>query len=271
MTLRRARPRIGIACSHEPFVLGGLGRLSHSAVFERYVDTLTSLVDCAPVLIPALDTRDPQAQVALAHDYASLLDGILLPGASSNVDPAYYGAHGRLPNEEYDSRRDVTVLPLVRTALVEAVPLFGICRGMQEINVALGGSLHRAVHERPGCIDHRSNKEVALTERYEQAHALRVVPGGWLDEVLRERGIDVAALRVNSLHAQAIDRPGSGVAVEATAPDGTVEALRVRSAPALMFGVQWHPEWHAESTPAYEALFQEFGRACARRVQSRGA
>ncbi len=167
-----------------------------------------------------------------------------------------------LTPELHDPARDATTLPLIRAALGRGMPLLAICRGIQELNVALGGSLHQAVQALPGRLDHRGGAGT-LAERYRPKHP--VVLSGGLAALLGGQEIVV-----NSLHAQAIDRPGAELVVEARAPDGTIEAVRVADAPDFAFGVQWHPEWGYADDPASLALFAAFGDACRRYTASLG-
>lgn len=258
-------PVIGLLCSSEDMELPGFGRLRHHAVFERYVEGLVSIVDAVPMLIPAMGELPAERAAAIV----SRLDGVVLPGAATDVAPELYGAEpAPEASGQRDRARDGTALPLIRAALGSGVPLLGICRGMQELNVACGGTLLQAVHGRAGRRDHRSRRELPLARRYGPAHPLRLVAGGWIDRELASRGVDRDALLVSSLHGQAVERPGRSVVVEGWADDGTVEAIRVEGAPALAIGVQWHIEWHTE-TPLHAALLDAFGRACGARSAAR--
>jgi putative glutamine amidotransferase len=260
-------PIVAIACSFERFELPGFGVLAHHAVFERYVDGPLSVIDAAPVLIPAVGRARGGA---FAEAYVPLIDGLILPGGASHVAPELYGAPSAAVDPSgRDPDRDATVLPLIRASLRAGVPVLGICRGMQELNVALGGTLIPAVHDVPGRRDHRSRKDRSFPERYEAAHRLRVAAGGWLERELATAGLAADDLSVNSLHSQGVDRLGDGVVAEAWADDGTVEAVHVAKAPALALGVQWHLEWHAE-TPLHATLWRAFGRACEERARRAG-
>lgn len=228
-------------------------------VGEKYVDSVIDGAGGLPLLIPALGPRlDPDAVLAS-------VDGVLITGSPSNVEPHRYGGPAARPDSPRDPARDATTLPLIRRALALAVPLFAICRGLQELNVALGGSLHQEVHALPGRADHRSDKTVPLPDRYGPAHPVRVVPGGLLQRLLD--GADT--IEVNSLHGQAIDRLAAGLAIEATAPDGTIEAVRVADAPGFALAVQWHPEWRVLENPISRRLFAAFGAACQARQRTR--
>lgn len=223
---------------------------------------LAAVIDGAgglPLIVPALGERTDFA------DIVGRVDGLLLPGSRSNVAPHHYGDSSR-PSTLHDPDRDATTLPLIRMALAEGVPLLAICRGHQELNVALGGTLHQHVHELPGRRDHRAPQVESNVERYGHAHAVALTPGGVLS---RLAGAHSAT--VNSLHAQAIDRLADGLSIEATAPDGVIEAVRVTAAHGFAIGVQWHPEWHIASDTLSRALFAAFGDAARARAARRAA
>jgi putative glutamine amidotransferase len=228
-------------------------------VGDKYVDSVLDGAGGLPVLIPALGARlDLDAMLAP-------LDGLLITGSPSNVEPHHYGGPPAPPDSPNDPARDATTLPLIRRALERAVPLLAICRGVQELNVALGGSLHQEVHALPGRLDHRSDKSVPPGERYRPAHPITLTPGGALETLLD----GASSIEVNSLHGQAIDRLAPGLAVEALAPDGTIEAVRVVAARAFALGVQWHPEWRVLDSPTARRLFAAFGAACRARARAR--
>ena len=226
---------------------------------EKYVDGVLDGAGGLPLLIPALGPKLDLDAVLAA------LDGLLITGSPSNVEPHHYGGPAARPDSPRDPARDATTLPLIRRALELAVPLLAICRGLQELNVALGGTLHQCLHELPGRADHRSDKSVPLAERYGPAHPVRLVPGGLLQRLLD--GADT--IEVNSLHGQAIDRLATALAIEATAPDGTIEAVRVVDAPGFALAVQWHPEWRVLDNPVSRRLFAAFGAACQARQRAR--
>lgn len=217
---------------------------------EEYLTAILDGVEARPLIIPALGP--PMV------DWLDAVDGLLVPGNASNVHPDLYG--GPTPRDEkaLDAARDATSLPLIRAALARGIPLFCICRGFQELNVALGGTLHQQVHELPGMLDHRADHNAADDVQYGPAHAVR----------LSGRLRDIAAadeIPVNSLHGQGIDRLAPGLVAEALAPDGLVEGVRVDGAAAFAQGVQWHPEWRFRERPADLALIRAFGRAVAER------
>lgn len=228
-------------------------------VGAKYVDSVIDGAGALPLLIPALGPR-LELDALLAE-----LDGLLITGSPSNVEPHHYGGPPPPADSPRDPPRDATTLPLIRRALEAAVPLFAICRGIQELNVALGGSLHQEVHELPGRLDHRSDRTVPLHQRYDLAHPVTLTPAGMLQALLD----GAATIQVNSLHGQAIDRLAGRLAIEAIAADGTIEAVRVVDAPGFALGVQWHPEWRVLDNPISRRLFAAFGAACRRRQRSR--
>ncbi len=213
-----------------------------------YADALMGVAGALPVLLP------PVGEAMLAM--LDRIDGLVLPGSPSNVEPHRYGVSEDLTPDLHDPDRDDTTLPLARAAIARGMPVFAICRGIQELNVALGGTLHQKVQEVPGRLDHRSGEERRTAEYwYRMQHRLQVT--GMLARI-----VGAAEIEVNSLHQQAIDRPAEGLVVEATAPDGTIEAVRVAGAPGWTLGVQWHPEWNCARDAVSTALFRSFGDAC---------
>ena len=228
-------------------------------VGDKYVDSVIDGAGGLPLLIPALGSR---------LDFDALLadlDGLLITGSPSNVEPHHYGGPPPRSDSPCDPARDATTLPLIRRALDMAVPLFAICRGLQELNVALGGTLHQEVHELPGRADHRSDKAVPPAERYAPVHPVRLVPDGTLHSLLD----GTSDIQVNSLHAQGIDRLAGRLRVEASAPDGTIEAVSVQDARGFALAVQWHPEWRVLENPTSRRLFAAFGAACRARQRAR--
>ena len=218
--------------------------LQHSTP-ARYAAALTEGARVVPIMIPPIG---PAALPILDR-----LDGLLLPGSPSNVEPTHYDVALDETPEAHDPARDETTLPLIREALARNMPVLAICRGIQELNVAMGGTLHQRVHLLPGREDHRGQGDTR-----EANYALRhdIALEGRVATLFNRR-----STRVNSVHGQAIDRLAPGLLVEATAPDGTIEAVRVAGA-TWAFGVQWHPEWNYAAHPDSVALFQAFGDAC---------
>jgi putative glutamine amidotransferase len=224
--------------------------LNHTAQF-KYVDAVVKGAACVPLVLPALGE---------ATDLETVLgacDGIMLSGSPSNVHPSHYTQDVRDPSLPQDAARDATTLPLIRAAIKRGIPLFAVCRGFQEVNVALGGSLHQAVQEVAGMNDHRENKHATLEEQYAPSHSVRIAANGRLADIL-----GVGTIGVNSLHGQGIDRLAPGLAIEAQAEDGLVEAFSVIDAPGFTLAVQWHPEWQIVSNPDSMKMFRAFGQAC---------
>ncbi|APZ41788.1 gamma-glutamyl-gamma-aminobutyrate hydrolase family protein [Acidihalobacter ferrooxydans] len=223
----------------------------YHAAGEKYLTALTDVAGVVPMLIPALPDRLP------AYAWLDAIDGLLLTGSRSNVEPARYGGPPSAPGTEHDPARDALTLPLLRAALDRAIPVLAICRGFQEFNVAHGGSLHPRVHERPGMLDHREDDTRPLAIQYGPAHTLALTAGGLLQRLV---GRD--EITVNSLHWQGIDRLGEALRAEAVAPDGLIEAITAPHAPGFNLAVQWHPEWRAAENPVSCAIFEAFGAAC---------
>jgi putative glutamine amidotransferase len=235
-----------------------IGRHPFHAVGEKYARAVLDAADGLPLLIPAL------AEELRLDELITRLDGLVFTGSPSNVEPHHYEGAPSHPGTLHDPARDATTLPLIRKAVRAGVPVLGICRGFQEINVAFGGSLHQRVHEVPGHIDHRDDESQPLEVQYGPAHEVLLQSGGLLHSLA---GTDRA--RVNSLHWQGIERLGDGLAVEARAPDGLIEAFRVEGAARFALAVQWHPEWKVMENALSRALFSAFGGACRDRVESR--
>ena len=190
------------------------------------------------------------------------VDGILLTGARANVHPSHFGAEEHPAYEPYDQPRDALALKVIEAAVARGLPLFGICRGFQEMNVAYGGSLHPEIRELPGRINHRAlrlaNGEINADPKviYAERHEVRLTPGGVFANLL---GRDT--IRVNSLHGQGILMPGKRIVVEGIAEDDTIEAIRVDGAGGFALGVQWHAEFVADPNPVNRTLFEAFGTA----------
>lgn len=241
------RPLIGLMASVKS-VEGE--HMEWHAVPDSYVRAVQQAAGAVPVLLPALGDDDVIAR----------LDGLLLTGDISNIAPDHYG--GGLSCPPHDPRRDATAFALIRRAIATGVPLLAICRGFQELNVALGGSLTPQVHAEPGRLDHRSDHDQPAEVQYGTlAHAVTPAPGGVLAGLAGP-----AAVQVNSLHGQGIARLAPGLTIEATAPDGLIEAVRVTDAPAFALGVQWHPEWGWQDHGLNRALWSAFGAAARQRA-----
>jgi putative glutamine amidotransferase len=223
-------------------------RVFHT-VAEKYPNAVIEVAQCLPMLIPAVGPRiDPWGML-------DALDGLLLTGSPSNVHPREYGCELTHPETLHDLARDATTLPLIREAVRRDLPILAICRGIQELNVALGGTLHQRLHEIPGRLNHRARRE-ASDGPYGPAHGVTLTAGG----ILARLAGGTEAI-VNSLHSQGIDRPAPELEVEAVAPDGQIEAVCLPDA-RFVVGVQWHPEYKALENPLSRALFAAFSQAC---------
>lgn len=243
MTLKR--PLVGIPCDHRmmgahPFSLAG----------DKYIAAVRDGANALPLLVPALDPAIPPEEVLAA------VDGLFFTGSPSNVSPAHY--QGPPPREGVlqDALRDATTLPLLTAAIAAGKPVFCVCRGFQELNVALGGTLFQHLYEVPGRFDHREDKQAPLDVQYGPAHDVTVADGGILARLIPEK-----TFRVNSLHGQGIDRLAPTLFAEAIAPDGTIEAVSLPSARGFVLGVQWHPEWKWQDNSQSRALFSAFAGA----------
>jgi putative glutamine amidotransferase len=248
-----ARPLIGIPADRRM-----VGRHPFHMVGEKYARAVIDAASAAPLLIPSL------AEELGFEELVERLDGLLFTGSPSNVEPHHYDGPPSAPGTLHDPARDATTLPLIRHAVDSGVPVFGICRGFQEMNVAFGGTLYQKLHEVPGLLDHRDDETQPLEVQYGPAHDVTLEPGGLLRSLA-----DDDRIRVNSLHSQGIERLGPPLAVEARAPDGVIEAFRVRAAATFALAVQWHPEWKVMTNPFSRALFAAFGKAAAERSRQK--
>jgi len=215
---------------------------------RKYVDAVR-LAGALPLVVPRLEPSEIDAALELAQ-------GVLLTGSPSNVHPSIFGEAVHDPSLPLDPERDAWTLPLITRALALGVPIFGICRGTQEVNVALGGTLHQAVQEVPGLADHRAPETLPVDMQYAPAHAVDVIRGGLLEAI-----VGLPRFEVNSLHGQGVKTLASGLRVEAVAPDGLVEAFSMPGAVGFNLCVQWHPEWQAADNPVSMRLLQAFGAA----------
>ncbi len=225
-----------------------MGAYPNHVVGSKYVNAVR-LAGCMPLIVPSVQANEIDELL----DHA---DGILLTGSPSNVHPSHFSETVLDESLPLDPERDAWVLPLIPRALERGLPLFAICRGFQEANVALGGSLHQAVHAVPGQHDHRGVIDAAPEITYGLAHPIDVEPGGLLASILGSEPI-----QVNSVHGQGVNRLADGLRVEARAPDGLVEAFSMPTAPGFNLCLQWHPEWLAASNPMSMLILQAFGTA----------
>lgn len=217
---------------------------------QQYLEAVIAGAGALPVLVPSFGDRlDLDALL-------SRVDGVMLTGSKSNVHPSLYGGDASEENGPYDTARDSTTLPLIRKAIGRGVPLLAICRGIQELNVALGGTLASEIQEREGSLDHRAPASDDQDKRFAIRQKVSIRPGTCLAGVFGAGDIEV-----NSVHRQAADRLGENLQVEAVAEDGTVEAVSVKGARAFAVGVQWHPEYWVKSDSVSQKIFRAFGDA----------
>ena len=241
------KPLVGISCCTKLF--GAFGTPNHAAS-DTYVQATDRIVAGVPVLVPANGER-ADIETLLAK-----LDGLILTGSRSNVQPSLYGGQPHAEGTPEDEMRDATTLPLIRACIHRGIPVLAICRGLQELNVALGGSLHQRIQDLPGHLDHSTPMQANPRVRIGKAHAVRLTRGGWLHRIA-----GTAEIAVNSLHNQGIDRLAPGLVAEAVAPDGIIEAVRVATAPGFATGVQWHPEYDFQTDAISRRIFESFGAA----------
>ena len=253
ISMSQGKPIVGIPCDHRM-----IGPHPFHSVGEKYIIAVRDAAGALPVLLPVLETPIEIDEII------DTVDGLLLTGSPSNVAPKLYGGAAPRPGVLQDERRDATTLPLIARAVERGLPLLAVCRGFQELNVAFGGTLFQHVEEVPGRIDHREDKNQPLEVQYGPVHDVHLTPGGRLEMLAGTRTI-----KVNSLHSQGVDRLGNGFAVEAVAPDGQIEAVRVRDAKGFAFGVQWHPEWRFWESDFSRALLAAFGAAAMARHEQR--
>ena len=249
----RPKPIIGVPADRRviephPFHMAG----------EKYLKAVTEAANAIPLIIPVL-VDDLEID-----ELVDQVDGVLLTGSPSDIEPHHYGSDSDDPGALRDPHRDALTLPIARHALDTGVPLLAVCRGFQELNVVLGGTLHQKVREVPGYHNHKENPEDPLDVQYGPSHPVMLVAGGLLS---RLAGAEEVA--VNSLHGQGVKKLANGVTVEAVADDGLIEAFTVDSAKGFALAVQWHPEWQAAKNEFSRAIFKAFGDACRERASER--
>jgi putative glutamine amidotransferase len=230
------------------------------AVGERNLRAIAEVAGALPLMFPSLpDVTDVGALL-------EVVDGVLLTGARANVHPTRFGLEAHPRHEPYDDGRDAVALSLIEACVARSIPVFGICRGFQEMNVAFGGSLHPEIREIPGRTNHRMPRlengepHPDFAVIFADRHDVHLTRGGAFEKMM---GCDT--IRVNSLHGQGIEQLGRRIVVEGTAEDGTIEAIRVAEAPGFALGVQWHAEYDPQSNPVNRTLFEAFGTALSHR------
>lgn len=243
---RIRKPVIGIIGNHfvvdDRFPVHLAGAMNCEAVAE--------VADGMPLIIPA----DPR--YVTVEDLLAACDGFVLTGGRPNVHPAEYGEDETPAHGAFDRNRDAITLPLIRACVTRGQPILGICRGFQEVNVALGGSLYPEIRDLPGRANHRMPPEGSLEEQFALRHAVRFTEGGVFHRLMGE-----VEVMTNTLHGQGIARPSDRIVIDGHAPDGTPEAIYVKDAPGFTLAVQWHPEWNALRDPVSFKLFDAFGKA----------
>ena len=249
----RPKPIIGVPADRRgidphPFHMAG----------EKYLKAIIEAADAVPLIIPVL------ADDLAIDELVDQVDGVLLTGSPSDIEPHHYGSESDDPDALRDPHRDALTLPIAKHALETGVPLLAVCRGFQELNVALGGTLHQKVHDVPGFHYHKENAEDPLDVQYGPSHPVILVAGGLLAGLAGTEEV-----MVNSLHGQGVRKLADGVSVEAVADDGLIEAFRVDSAESFALAVQWHPEWRATENEFSSAIFRAFGVACRERARER--
>jgi putative glutamine amidotransferase len=233
------------------------GFLYHS-IGDKYVRALAEVSDVEPVVLPNI------IDVTNINGLLRHFDGFLITGAVSNVHPPHYGEEPSQDHEPYDHHRDSTTLKLIRAVVDQGIPLFCICRGFQELNVVMGGTLETELQRVDGRLDHRAPKSDSVDVRYAPRHAIEITKGGLLEHILGKR-----ETMVNTIHRQGVKKIGAGLQVEAVAPDGIIEAVSVKGAKAFAFGTQWHPEFKAAQNPDSVKLFNAFGDAVRAHARAR--
>lgn len=220
------------------------------AVGRSNIDAVVDLTGAIPLIVP------PMPGIGAVAELVEVCDGFVFTGGRPNVHPSHYGHEPTEKHGAFDPDRDAVTLPLIRECVARGVPIFGICRGFQEINVAFGGTLHPEIREIPGRMNHRMPPNGTLEQKFEYRHKVSLTQGGQFHQLLRAEEV-----LVNSLHGQGILERGARIVIEGYAPDETPEAIVVDAAPGFAMAVQWHPEWNAVNDPVSRPLFQAFGAA----------
>jgi putative glutamine amidotransferase len=246
------KPLVGVCCDTKTD-----GPHLYHLAGHKYVNAVAQSAKATPILMPSL------ANDIDWDELLSQLDGVLLTGSYSNIQPHLYGLDTADPGSFCDELRDASTLPLITKIVDAGIPLLAICRGFQEMNVVYGGTLHRMVHEVEGLNDHREDKSSDVDAQYSASQSIKVSPGGILEKITQGK----LRQRVNSIHMQGVRDLGQGLRVEAVADDGLVEAFSVSEAKAFTLAVQWHPEWKTPEHTFYRQIFDAFGDACRQKQQ----
>ena len=242
------RPVVGIPADRRL-----IGPHPFHAVGDKYITAVRDGAGATPLLIPVLDNP------LTSEEILDSVDGLLFTGSPSNVSPKRYGGPAPREGVMQDEHRDATTLPLLEAAIARGTPTLCVCRGFQELNVALGGTLYQHIQEVPGRMDHREDKDAPLDVQYGPVHDVTVANDGLLAKIVSEKHF-----RVNSLHSQGIDRIAASLHADAVAPDGQIEAVSMPKAKGFLLAVQWHPEWKWRDNPQSREIFAAFGKALAK-------
>src|SRR4051812_28829717 len=253
LSRRAIRPVIGL-----PADVQRVGDQNRHTIDFVPVNAVVDVLNASPLIIPSVGER-------VLEDVVDRLDGLLVAGGLSNVHPSLYGRALEPQDEPFDPARDATALPLIRLGIAAGVPILMLCRGFQELNVAFGGTLRTEPEGLPTPKKHGNPKPGSSEdEQYKIRQNLNIVPGGELDRILR-----AGRVHVNSVHSQLVDQLGEGLVVEATADDGTVEAVSVRDAKAFALACVFHPDYWAGSDAPSNAIFRAFGEAVQKYASAR--
>jgi putative glutamine amidotransferase len=244
---KQRRPLVGVTCCSNK-----LGIHDFQMAADKYINAAVTGSGVIPVLIPALGDG--------MLDLLERLDGLYLTGSYSNMEPHHFGGEDLGVAMPRDPRRDNTNLALLKKALAIKLPVLGVCRGFQEMNVALGGTLHQQLVTLGDKIEHRENKAHSLEQQYATVHPIELASEGLLASITN----DQLTQQINSLHGQGVDKLAPSLRVEASAPDGLVEAFSLADDSSYYLGLQWHPEWQLDNHPFYAQIYKSFGQACAK-------
>lgn len=242
-----ARPIVGIIGNH--YLINDEYPTHSGGVMNSCA--ISHVSGCLPMIVPS----DPS--LVSVEELMEACDGFLFTGGRPNVHPEEYGEAETEAHGAFDRGRDAITLPLIRACVERGQPFLGVCRGFQEVNVAMGGSLHPEIRDLPGRDNHRMPPYGTLEEKFALRHIVTVSDGGPFHQLFGAREV-----LTNTLHGQGIKRPGARIVVDGHAPDGTPEAIFVEGAPGFTLSVQWHPEWNADRDPVSRPLFEAFGAAC---------
>ena len=246
-------PKIGIVCDVIQF---GLNQFH--GVGEKYINAVAHGANAIPILLPSFGDGNDIVDLETVYDcdsIADIVDGIFLTGSPTNIEPKHYRGPPHAEEVLEDRQRDNLSLKLVKKCEEHKIPILAVCRGFQEVNVALGGSLHQRVHNEPDFFDHRENKNQRRDEQYDAAHVVTLTEGLKLESILKKQ-----KFHVNSLHSQGIKALSTALVVEARSEDGLIEAFSSASESWWVIGVQWHPEWKFSENHVSVKLFSEFGK-----------